>query len=67
MSDEKLVCLTLSGEWKEVDKVVAAHPEVALFHWLTEHLPPDFAEKSGLPGIEEESAFRLKETIFTSW
>lgn len=39
---------------------------VALFYWLAECLPPDFAGKGGLPGIEEESAFRLKETIFTA-
>lgn len=40
---------------------------VALFYWLAERLPPDFAEQGGLPGIEEESAFRPTETIFTSW
>lgn len=40
---------------------------VALFYWLAELLLPDFAEKGGLPGIEEESAFKLKETMFTSW
>lgn len=49
------------------DEVVAAYPLVALFYWLAEHLPLDFAEKGGLPEIEIESAFRLKETVFTNW